>query len=101
MEKVNIKKFIKNPYKFLRPNQDFMVTKNGLDWFKISFEVATQEVATQAKTSFPDEKIVESIPNEVATNNEVATQVATGVATYGCGCLKIEGKTICEKHQRL
>lgn len=39
--------------------------------------------------------------DEVATTKEkeVATQVY--VATYGCGCKKEQGKTLCNKHGRL
>ncbi len=82
---VTIRDFQQKFYKHIKLARDFVVTIRGVEAFKVNFK---------------RENVVTSKPEKVVTLKDVVT-IKNSAAEYGCGCLRLPNKVMCDKHSRL
>ncbi|MDO8488740.1 MAG: type II toxin-antitoxin system prevent-host-death family antitoxin [Candidatus Omnitrophota bacterium] len=91
---IPVKEFIAKVGTLLRKaslGEEIVITFHSKPYVKL--------ISAKAKVITIEKKSVNN-PDKVITLTDVAT-MKNKVAEYGCGCERVSGKVICEKHKRL
>ena len=100
MKTISVRQLLREPKKYLKPGR-FILTRHGkgIGIVEIvSHDLDKEKTAKVLAGLAVDPKFLGKVDKRTAAEVQVMHKFD---GKYGCGCKKVEGKSLCPKHSRL